>query len=116
MTVEAVQGGRGGVQVLRASGELDIASAPDLAARIPELVEGADGIVLDLSPVTFLDSAGVRLVDRFARECGRREVGFVAVAPKRASARKVLEIVGFGPPLVVDELSAAIAAVSPRTA
>ena len=116
MTVETVPDGPRGVRVLRASGELDIAVAPDLQARVPELVEGAAGVVLDLRPVTFLDSAGVRLVDRFAHECGRRDVAFVAVAPPRGAARRVLEIVGFGPPLVVDELSVAIASASPRGA
>jgi hypothetical protein len=40
----------------------------------------------------------------------------VAVAPPRGAARRILEIVGFGPPLVVDELSVAIASASPRTA
>jgi anti-anti-sigma factor len=116
MTVETVGDGAAGVRVLRASGELDIAVAPELAARVPELVEGAAGVVLDLGPVTFLDSAGVRLVDRFARECARQDIRFVAVAPPHGRPRRVLEIVGFGPPLVVDELSAAVAAVSSRTA
>jgi anti-anti-sigma factor len=116
MTVEAVPGGPTGVRVLRAGGEIDVAAAPDLLARVVELVEGATGVVLDLGPVTFLDSAGTRLVDRFARECGLRDIGFVAVAPPGAVPRRVLEIVGFGPPLVVDELSTAIASVSSRTA
>jgi anti-anti-sigma factor len=116
MTVEPVGNGPAGVRVLRASGDLDIAVAPELAARVPELVEGAAGVVLDLGPVTFLDSAGVRLVDGFARECARRDVAFVAVAPPHGRPRRILEIVGFGPPLVVDELSAAVASVSPRTA
>jgi anti-sigma B factor antagonist len=116
MTVETVADGPAGVRVLRASGELDIAVAPELVARAAELVEGAAGVVLDLATVTFIDSAGVRLVDRFARECARRDVRFVAVAPPHGRPRRVLEIVGFGPPLVVDELSTAIASVSPRTA
>jgi anti-sigma B factor antagonist len=116
MTVETVGDGPAGVRVLRASGELDIAVEPELVARVAELIEGAAGVVLDLTPVTFMDSAGIRLVDRFARECARRDVRFVAVAPAHGRARRVLEIVGFGPPLVVDELSAAIASASSRTA
>jgi anti-sigma B factor antagonist len=116
MTVETVSDRAEEVRVLRAGGELDIAVAPDLGARIPELVDGAAGVVLDLSPVTFLDSAGIRFLDRFARECGRQGVRFAAVAPARGGPRRVLEIVGFGPPLVVDELSTAIDSVSPRTA
>jgi anti-anti-sigma factor len=116
MTVEIVSGVAEPVRVLRVEGELDIAAVPDLAGRVPELVEGAAGVVLDLHDVRFLDSAGIRLINRFARECGRRGIGFVAVAPSGAGPRRVLEIVGFGPPLVVPELSVAVAAVSPRSA
>jgi anti-anti-sigma factor len=109
MTLETVPGGgEAGVRVLRAGGELDIVGATDLLGRVVDLIEGASGVVLDLRPVTFLDSAGVRLVDRFARECGHRGVAFVAVAPLGGAPRRVLEIVGFGPPLVVDELEAAL--------
>jgi hypothetical protein len=43
-------------------------------------------------------------------------VGFAAVAPMRGGPRRVLEIVGFGPPLIVEDLSTAIDSVSPRTA
>ena len=69
-----------GARVLRMRGELDIAVAPGLLPRVPELVAGAAGVVLDLSAVTFFDSAGVRLVDRLARECGRVGVRFAVVA------------------------------------
>ena len=116
MSVETMSNGSTGVRVLRADGDLDVSAAPDLLARVEDLVEGADGLVLDLRLVTFLDSAGVRLINRFARECGRRGMGFAAVAPTRGGPRRVLEIVGFGPPLIVEELSTAIDAVSPRTA
>jgi anti-sigma B factor antagonist len=101
--------------VLRADGELDLAAVPDLLARVPDLVDGAAGVVLDLRPVTFLDSAGLRLLDRFARECGQRGIPFAAVAPSGGGPRRVLEIVGFGPPLVVGDLPTAIASASRRT-
>jgi anti-sigma B factor antagonist len=117
MTIETVSdAGAEAVRVLRADGELDVAVAPDLLARVPELVKGAGGVVLDLRTVTFLDSAGIRLLDRFARECGQCGVRFSAVAPERRGPRRILEIVGFGPPLVEDELSRAIDSASPRTA
>jgi anti-sigma B factor antagonist len=114
-TVEMVTDGSDPVRVLRAEGELDLALVPPLLARVPELVEGAAGLVLDLRPVTFLDSSGLRLLERFARECGERGTPFAAVAPERGGPRRILEIVGFGPPMVVEQLSTAIAAVSPRT-
>lgn len=116
VTVETVSDGTEAVRVLRAAGELDIAVAAGLLARVPDLVEGAAAVVLDLRPVTFLDSAGVRLVERFARECRRRFISFAAVAPEAKGPRRVLEIVGFGPPMIVTDLPTAMESVAPRTA
>ncbi len=101
------------VRVLRFSGELDVAVAPDLLPRVPDLVSGAPGMVLDLTAVTFFDSAGVRLVDRLARECGRVGVPFAVAATPRTPPARVLDIVGFGPPLVRADLETAVAAVTP---
>jgi anti-sigma B factor antagonist len=116
VSVEAVPGGYAGVRVVRARGELDVAVAPGLVPRVPELVAGADALVLDLTQVAFLDSSGVRLVNRFARECGGHDVPFAVVAPSGGIPRRVLEIVGFGPPLVLDDLAAAVAAVGAASA
>jgi len=103
-----------GARVLRMRGELDIAVAPGLETQVPQLVAGATGLVLDLTAVTFFDSAGVRLVDRLARECGRLTVPFAVVARPGTTPARVLEIVGFGPPLVRADLAAALAAVRDR--
>ncbi len=99
-------------RVLRFGGELDVAVAPDLLPRVPELVAGAPGVVLDLTVVTFFDSAGVRLVDRLARECARAGVGFAVAAPPGTPPSRVLDIVGFGPPMVWPDLATAVAAVT----
>ena len=109
LTVD-VAGDRG-PRVLRMRGELDIAVAPGLLPRVPDFVAGAPGVVLDLTAVTFLDSAGVRLVDRLARECGRVAVPFVVVATPGTTPARVLDIVGFGPPLVAADLAAGLEAV-----
>ncbi len=116
MSIEAVPGGCGGVRVVRAAGELDVAVAPDLLPRVPELVAGAEAVVLDLTQVAFLDSSGVRLVNRFARACGGDGTPFRVVAPPGGITRRVLEIVGFGPPLVLDDLAAAVATVRAASA
>ena len=109
LTVD-VAGDRG-PRVLRVRGELDIAVAPGLLPRVPDLVLGAPGVVLDLAAVTFLDSAGVRLVDRLARECGRVGVPFAVVATPGTTPARVLDIVGFGPPLVAADLPTGLEAV-----
>ncbi len=109
--VLTVDVGPGRVRVLRLTGELDVAVAPELIPRVPEFVEAAAGVVLDLTAVTFFDSAGVRLVDRLARESGRVGVPFVVVAAPGTPPARVLQIVGFGPPLVVGDLATGLAAV-----
>src|SRR2546423_6631209 len=51
---------RDGSHTLELAGELDIATAPDLEATILSLcVDGVGEIVLDLSKLEFVDSAGL---------------------------------------------------------
>lgn len=47
--------------VVRAAGELDLATVPDLANVLEGLERECARIVLDLSGLTFIDSTGVRL-------------------------------------------------------
>ena len=53
----------------------------------------------------------MRLVDRLARECGRAGVPFAVVARPGTTPARVLQIVGFGPPLVTPDLAAGLEAV-----
>ncbi len=75
------------------SGELDIATAPDLESELRARLDDPDAgeLVLDLSPVTFIDSSGLRAVllgSREARAAGRRLV----VCPGTGQAMRVLEL------------------------
>jgi anti-anti-sigma factor len=68
--------------VLRATGELDIASAPGLEHSLLHVLEsGASSIVVDLTAVSFIDPAGLRVLlwaagrssedgDRLRIDCG----------------------------------------------
>ena len=48
--------------MVRAVGEIDLASVPELEQPLLELVDSGFGqIVLDLQDVTFMDSSGVRV-------------------------------------------------------
>jgi anti-anti-sigma factor len=61
---------------VRPVGELDIASAPALEDSLRQALEsGAASVALDLTRVTFIDSAGVRVLlwaDAHSREEGDR--------------------------------------------
>lgn len=110
MSIEIVPG-PADVRVLEAGGEIDIAVVALLMDRLDALVTGADAVVLDMSPVSFLDSSGLRLVDRLARECGVRAVPFRVAAAHGSPSRRVLEIVGMTGDLVTADRDAAEAAV-----
>ncbi|MGY1813244.1 STAS domain-containing protein [Blastococcus sp. SYSU D00820] len=68
---------------LRVRGELDIATAPDLAAAVDaELAAGARSLVLDLAETTFLDSSGARQLALTARQAGAGDVRLQVVCPR----------------------------------
>jgi anti-anti-sigma factor len=76
--------------VLRLSGEIDLAVADDVQTAILGAFE--DGIaVIDMSEVTFLDSAGIRALLTAARAVEAR--GTLVVQEPSAAVTRVLEIV-----------------------
>src|SRR5689334_7568683 len=52
---------------LRVRGELDMATAPNLAQRLSELRRSHQAVVLDLDEVRFIDMSGLRVVLNAAR-------------------------------------------------
>ena len=70
---------RGGIALVRLSGELDLLATSDLEPELERLTEeaGIDVIALDLRELEFMDSSGLRLVvltERALRADGRRLV------------------------------------------
>jgi len=56
--------------VLTVSGEVDLATSPDLdAAIIAALDSGAGSIVVDLTEVSFMDSSGLGVIVRGLKRC-----------------------------------------------
>jgi anti-sigma B factor antagonist len=105
--------------VIALDGELDLASAPDLAdvaARRLADRTASDvpvNLILDLSKLTFCDSAGLRVFVRYRSELEATGGRFVLAAPQ-AIVRRVLEVSGlvefFGCYSTVDEARSALAA------
>ena len=87
---------REGVEVVVAvGGELDLASAPEVARAMRELLEDqADlGVVLDLGAVTFIDSSGVSaILDARNALCGRN--GRFTISHPSAAVQRVFHILG----------------------
>ncbi len=72
-----------------ATGEIDAASAPLLAAQLDQAIAGGNGVVhVDLSAVTFMDSSGVNALLTANQ---RKPLHLTAVHP---AVERVLEITG----------------------
>ena len=54
----------------------------------------AQGLLLDLSGLTFLDSTGLRLVFRLARQLGDRQQRLHLVVPDTSPVARLLDIAG----------------------
>lgn len=81
--------------VITPSGELDMASAPELEQTIMPRLEGGSWVVLDLRSLDFIDSSGLRVVvgaHRSAEEHGGR---FTCVRGAPGSTvHRIVEIAG----------------------
>lgn len=84
-----------GRPVVLLSGEIDASNAQSLRERIAGAVGNqADGVVLDLSAVTYLDSSGLRLVFSLARDLRDRHQDLALVVPRSSRVRRPLDLGG----------------------
>ena len=74
--------------VLSASGEVDIASAPDLEQAI---AESGDEVILDLRDVVFMDSTGLRAL---LRASSTRGAGLRLLAKSEGPVRRLFDVSG----------------------
>lgn len=82
-----------GRAVVAVSGELDIATAPQLIAAVAVLAPPATtAIAIDLSALTFIDSSGINALRAVVRAAASRGAGAVVASPSQRVVR-VLELV-----------------------
>jgi anti-sigma B factor antagonist len=83
----------GTVALVRARGEIDAFTSADLGYCFGTALAGAPSqVVMDLSEVTFMDGAGLRLLEQFQQEC--RDGGLVlCLAKPSPQIRRLLELV-----------------------
>ncbi len=79
------------VAVVTVRGEIDLATADDLTKAILQGGDRAGSVVVDLSPLDFLDSSGVRAIVHAARGVQRLRV---VCPPANRAVRRVLDVVG----------------------
>ena len=80
--------------LLRVAGELDMSTAPEFLAKVGDLVGGgAVRLVVDVSALTFCDSAGLTAFVRGDRRCTEAG-GWLRLAGARGHVARVIEIAG----------------------
>jgi anti-sigma B factor antagonist len=94
MDVQRVPDDTSGRVVVAARGQVDLATAPELAKALAEARgDGVTEIVVDLTAVDFLDSTGVRVLVQAARQAAQAGVRLYLQGAQGWVAR-VLEITG----------------------
>jgi anti-anti-sigma factor len=77
------------------AGDVDLANADDIQAQISAVIPNRVAAVeLDLSEVTYLDSAGLQVVFVLASRLQRLQIALRLVAPPTSPARHALELSG----------------------
>jgi anti-sigma B factor antagonist len=81
--------------VISVSGDVDLATAPSVEREMAELMAevGVEEVVIDLSRVGFLDSAGVRVLVLAKRAAAARDLPLRVQSPS-SQCRRILEVAG----------------------
>lgn len=74
------------------NGQLDLGTINHWEALVERAATSAPTVVLDLSGVTFIDSAGVHALFRMVNELQMKSRRLTLVAPPQAPVRRLLEI------------------------
>ena len=82
-----------GVHVARLEGEVDLSNVVDVGDALAAAVDGeAIGLVVDMSGLRHIDSAGVRMVFELRRRLGQRRQELALAVPVGARIRDVLDL------------------------
>jgi anti-anti-sigma factor len=78
--------------IVAVTGELDLSTTTQWDEEVQAAVQHSPAVVLDLSQVKFIDSAGVRELFRWVRAAERRSILVVVVAPHDGPLWRLLDI------------------------
>jgi len=92
---------RGTAAIVNAEGDLDMATASMLSKALADAeAAGPERVVLDMSGVAFLASAGMTVLAEHHQRCQELGVPFVVVNPNRSTLR-TLELTGMSDLLTI---------------
>jgi anti-anti-sigma factor len=98
---------RGAADLVHLKGEIDLANANDIGRVIVSRTTSASAVLIDLTAVSFLDSAGVRLLDHIVGDLDDRGKPIRLVVGERGAARMTLQLCAFRADLLDTDLDRA---------
>lgn len=106
---------REGVVLARVIGEVDLSNVDELESAIALAIKpGTRGLVLDLTPTTYLDSTGIRMIFQLARRLQDRRHDLRVVAGHDTLVHRVLAVTQMHDVVPIDaSVEAAVAALGP---
>ena len=106
-----------GIVIASLTGEIDLSNAAEITdALLGSVPNEALALVIDLSDVSYLDSAGVRMLAELDHRLGWRAQALRVVAPEASRSRRVLAIAGLERVLsITTSVEAARSSVSEST-
>jgi len=103
----------GTVDLVRLAGEIDLANAPEIGREIVRQTGHAGAVLIDLTAVSFLDSAGVRLLDGLAGDLDDQGTPIRFVVGATGPARMTLQLCAFRDDLLATDLDRAAEELAP---
>ena len=97
----------GQADLVRLAGEIDLANAPEIGREIVRQTDRSDAVVIDLTAVSFLDSAGVRLLDALVGGLDDQGTPIRLVVGATGAARMTLQLCAFRDDLLTADLDRA---------
>ena len=98
----------------RLSGEIDLSNAGVVEDQVTGGLAGSTAVAVDLSGLSYLDSAGLALLSRLAGRLSELSGSLRLVVPPDAVIGRTLSISGLAAAIPVDEtVDAALAALDP---
>jgi anti-anti-sigma factor len=84
---------RGDVPIARVHGEVDASNARDIGSRLRTMLSNrSETMVVDLSPTTYIDSAGLNLLFALAEEMRSRQQRLVVVVPDDSPIARIVTV------------------------
>ena len=86
---------RGSVVLVDLSGEVDMSNAASVRLRIAEFLTSGDAAaVVDLAPLTFIDSAGLHALVELGAMLEERRQQLLLCVPPGSQVRRTIEVIG----------------------